>query len=238
MTRIMKGRHRLGITLVELMIVIGLGSMVTIAAWRLFDMQNKLYKFANDKFESQRAARRIVENLKNDIREAVWSDMLLGGKFIIQHPVEIEGSGDLGGSSIKFAKFAGLDSDGKPMIEKVMYLWDQEKNKVLRGNWEGPWKKDNSSAILNGREIEEISRKKDGSGKGYLFFREVTYDQDEQFGLVGRTLILVGLRVDYDDEAPVELHTVIGPRYINSRDREPFWNENEISVMDYKMFEE
>jgi len=231
-------RRTLAITLVEVMIVMGLGSVVAIAAWRLYQMIMRTDKVARDEVESQREARRVMEWLKHDIRESVWSDLLLGPKFIVQYPKEgstVVRSHE--GRRLKFAKFAGFDEKGRPSIEKVMYEFDKEKGAVLRGTWEGPWVEDNASPIVNGREIGRLTRKRDGSGKGYLYFKEITYDQDKKFGLVGRTLILCHLRVDYEDGHDVEMHIALGPRYINSRDREPFWNENLNSKVDYELFE-
>jgi hypothetical protein len=163
--------------------------------------------------------------------------MLLGGKFIIQEIVNSDAGTELGGSRIKFAKFDGYDENGRIKIKKIMYAWNQKSGQVMRGNWEGPWTKDNNSEMVNPHEIGRLTHAKDGGGKGYLFFREITYDQDEKYGLVGRTVVLVGLKIVKSEKHIVELHTAIGPRYINSRDREPFWNENELSVMDYKEFE-
>ncbi len=234
---VIKKRKSLGVTLVELMIVMALGTMVSIAAWRLFRIQNMAVEWGREEMESQRNTRMIIEYIKNDIRDAVWSDMLLGGKFIIQEPYVNDAGQEFGGKKIKFAKFSGLDDDGKPKIEKIMYKWDVKTGQVLKGNWDGNWVKDNSSKILNPHQIGRVTQKTDGSGTGYIFFKEITYDQDEQYGLVGRTLILIGLRVDYGAKHMVELHTLVGPRFINSRDKEPFWNQNSSSEIDYKEFE-
>jgi prepilin-type N-terminal cleavage/methylation domain-containing protein len=230
-----------GFTLIELVVVMALGSLVTLTAWKLFRMQERWGRVAYNELEVQRASRLILERIKMDIREAVWSDMLLGGKFIIQEPYINSMGNEFGGTRIKFAKFAGFDENGTPKIEKIIYKWDQKTGAVIRGFWDGPWQKDNPSNVNNPHTIDFLTLRKDGSGKGYLFFKEITYDQDEQFGLVGRTLILVGLKVvrtDHGKENVVELHTVIGPRYINSRDKEPFWNQNSSSVVDYKLFEQ
>lgn len=231
-------RARLAVTLVEVMVVMGLGSIVSIAAWRLYQIIVRTDTVARDEVESQREARRVMEWLKHDIRESVWSDLLLGPKFIIQFPKEgTAQSKSQEGRRLKFAKFSGFDEKGEPTIEKVMYEFDKEKGSVVRGTWEGPWTAENPSPMVGGHEIARLTRKRDGSGKGFLYFKEVTYDQDEKFGLVGRTLILCHLRVDYEDGHDVEMHVALGPRFINSRDREPFWNENQNSKVDYELFE-
>lgn len=231
-------RARLAITLVEVMVVMGLGSIVSIAAWRLYQIIMRTETVARDEVESQREARRVMERLKHDIRESVWSDLLLGPKFIIQFPKEGSAqSKSQEGRRLKFAKFSGFDEKGEPTIEKIMYEFDKEKGTVVRGTWEGPWTDENPSPMVGGHEIARLTRKKDGSGKGFLYFKEVTYDQDEKYGLVGRTLILCHLRVDYEDGHDVEMHLALGPRFINSRDREPYWNENQNSKVNYELFE-
>lgn len=231
-------KPRRAFTLVEIMVVMALGSMVSIAAWRLFQVQVRINQFANDEIESQREARRVMQWLKHDLREAVWSDLLLGPKFIIQYPKEgVSISASNEGRRLKFAKFNGFDEKGKLQVEKVMYEFDKKTGAVMRGTWEGAWDKENPSNMVGGHEIGRLTRKRDGSGKGFLYFKEITFDQDQKYGLVGRTLVLVHLRVDYENEHAVEMHNAVGPRYINYRDREPFWNENQNSRVDYELFE-
>ena len=208
-------------------------TLILFAAWKIYEMAWRFLKKSMLELDAQKEARLTLEKLKNDIRASAWHDHLIGPKFIIQDPFD-SGNKELGGTRLKFAKFVGVGQDGKPVIEKIMYAWDRSKGQLLRGNWEGPWTDDNASPILNPHKVAQITA---GKGEGYIFFKDFSTDVDEKYGLVGRTFIFVGIKIDHGEGQPIEVSTIVGSRFINTRDREPFWNQNQNAVTLLEVFE-
>jgi len=222
-----------GFTLIELMIVMGLSFILLMAVWGLFKISSKTGQWADDELSAQRAVRLVLENLKNDLRSAVFPDGLVGDKFIIQAPFKLNGK-EVGGNKIRFAKFNGLDSNGKPIIEKVMYNFDIDSGKIKRSNWSGKWEQQNNTCENERVFPNSLSQFKNSAGDSYLYFNTFYTDTDKQ-GFKGRLYVFVELQAVYGNHI-IKAHTVIGPRYITSKDREPFWNYNPMSKLNVEDF--
>lgn len=236
------GRRRLpgprGFTLVEVMVVMGLSIMLLISVWQLFRMVTRTQVYTQDEISAQRAVRVIVERIKNDLRAAVFPDGLIGDKFIIQDPMEMDGK-QVGGARIRFARFHGFDDKGKPIIEKVVYIFDKGNGRVKRANWSGEWGQKNDS-VENEKTVDSLSSLPNGTNGSYLYFNTFYTDTDRE-GFKGRLFVFVGLKASYGNDVKVKheikLELVVGPRFITSKDREPFWNLNPMSRLDVEAFQ-
>jgi|GEM_PF-5547712 len=226
-----------GFTLVEIMIVMGLSLMLLVAIQQMFTSAVRTGQYSQDEIASQRATRAVVERVKNDLRAAVFPDGLVGDKFIIQDPVEINGK-EVGGARIRFARFHGFDQAGKPIIEKVVYIYDRGNGHVKRANWSGKWEQKNDS-VENERLIDSLSSLPNATNGSFLYFNTFYTDTDTQ-GFKGRLFVFIGLKTVYGNENikhEIKLNLVVGPRFITSKDREPFWNLNPMSRLDVGDFQ-
>jgi len=229
-------RDKKAFTMVELMIVMGLSLMLLMAVYSLFIKSYDIYKYSEDEINSQNSSRIILEWLKTDIRAAVFPDGLVGDKFIIQDPIKVNDK-EVGGSRIRFAKFNGIDKDGKPIIEKIMYIFDQSNGQVKRANWSGKWEQSNNT-VENERVLYSLSSKPKETNGSYLFFNTFYTDTDRE-GFKGRLYVFIGLRAMYGNthsKHEVKMNMIVGPRFITSKDREPFWNLNPMSKLDVEEF--
>ena len=222
-----------GFTLIELSIVMGLSFMLLMAVWSLFRISYNTNQFTDDELSAQRAVRIVLENLKSDLRSAVFPDGLVGDKFIIQAPFSLDGK-EVGGNKIRFAKFSGFDSNGKPIIEKIMYNFDIDSGKVKRSNWSGKWEQKNNTCENEKVFPTSLSGFKNSAGESYLYFNTFYTDTDKQ-GFKGRLYVFAEIKAVYGKHV-IKAHTVIGSRYITSKDREPFWNYNPMSKLNPEDF--
>lgn len=225
-----------GFTIVEVLIVVGLSLLIFTSAWYLFRMIMRTQTYTQDEISIQRAVRIIAERIKDDLRSAVFPDGLIGDKFIIQDPVEINGK-QVGGARIRFARVHS-NENGKNVIEKVVYIFDKSSGKVKRGNWSGPWEQKNDT-IFNEKVIDSLSSFPNNPNGSYLYFNTFYTDTDRE-GFKGRLFVFVGLKAVYGN-APhkheIQFNLVVGPRFITSKDREPFWNLNPMSKLNIEDFQ-
>lgn len=233
MLRYRRNNRSRAFTMVEIMVVMGLSIMLFIAVYRLFIQSYNIFKYSEDEINSQNAARLVLERIKTDLRAAVFPDGLVGDKFIIQDPIKV-GEKETGGSRIRFAKFIGTGEDGKPKIEKILYIFDQANGKVYRCNWSGKWEQKNDS-VENQRLVYSLSSKPNDANGSYLYFNTFYTDTDRE-GFKGRLYVYVGLKSSYGNDPKIaphqtKMHVVVGPRFITSKDREPFWNINPMSKL-------
>ncbi len=230
--------RRGGFTLIEVMVVMMLSIMLLISVWQLFRMITRTQIYTQDEIAVQRAVRVIVERIKNDLRAAVFPDGLIGDKFIIQDPVDIKGK-EVGGARIRFARFHGFDDKGKPIVEKVVYIFDRGNGRVKRANWSGNWEQTNDS-IENEKIVDSLSSLSNETNGSYLYFNTFYTDTDRE-GFKGRLFVFIGLKGVYGNDAnikhDIKLDLVIGPRFITSKDREPFWNLNPMSRLSVEDFQ-
>lgn len=227
-----------GFTLVEVVIVMGLSFVLLLAVWQLFRISQTTHQFADEEISAQRAARIIMERLKTDLRAAVFPEGLVGDKFILQNKFELGGK-EVGATTIRFARFEGFRDDGRPAIQKIVYEFDRETGVVKRGIWTGPWEQKNDT-VASMMRLHSLSSKKNSANGSYLYFNTFYTDTDRK-GLKGRLFVFVGLRAAYG--SPGKMHEVkvnmtVGPRFITSKDREPFWNYNPKSKLDVEGFQE
>ncbi|HOD40508.1 MAG: hypothetical protein BWY32_01748 [bacterium ADurb.Bin243] len=227
-----------GFTLIEVMVVMMLSIMLLISVWQLFRMITRTQVYTQEEISCQRSVRVIVERIKNDLRAAVFPDGLIGDKFIIQDPVDINGK-EVGGARIRFARFHGFDDKGKPIVEKVVYIFDRGNGRVKRANWSGPWEQKNDS-VENEKIVDSLSSLPNGTNGSYLYFNTFYTDTDRE-GFKGRLFVFIGLKAVYGNDVKVKheikLDLVVGPRFITSKDREPFWNLNPMSRLDVEAFQ-
>lgn len=227
-----------GFTLIEVMVVMMLSIMLLISVWQLFRMITRTQMYTQDEISVQRAVRVIVERIKNDLRAAVFPDGLIGDKFIIQDPVDINGK-EVGGARIRFARFHGFDDKGKPIVEKVVYMFDRGNGRVKRANWSGNWEQANDS-IENEKIVDSLSSLSNETNGSYLYFNTFYTDTDRE-GFKGRLFVFIGLKGVYGNDAnikhEIKLDLVVGPRFITSKDREPFWNLNPMSRLNVEDFQ-
>jgi type II secretory pathway pseudopilin PulG len=227
-----------GFTLIEVMVVMMLSIMLLISVWQLFRMITRTQMYTQDEISVQRAVRVIVERIKNDLRAAVFPDGLIGDKFIIQDPVDINGK-EVGGARIRFARFHGFDDKGKPIVEKVVYIFDRGNGRVKRANWSGTWEQKNDS-VENEKIVDSLSSLSNSTNGSYLFFNTFYTDTDRE-GFKGRLFVFIGLKGVYGNDVKIKheikLDLVVGPRFITSKDREPFWNLNPMSRLNVEDFQ-
>lgn len=227
-----------GFTLIEVMVVMMLSIMLLISVWQLFRMITSTQIYTQDEISVQRAVRVIVERIKNDLRAAVFPDGLIGDKFIIQDPVDINGK-EVGGARIRFARFHGFDDKGKPIVEKVVYIFDRGNGRVKRANWSGAWEQTNDS-VENEKIVDSLSSLSNETNGSYLYFNTFYTDTDRE-GFKGRLFVFIGLKGVYGNDAKIKheikLDLVVGPRFITSKDREPFWNLNPMSRLNVEDFQ-
>jgi len=226
-----------GFTLVELVIVMGLSFVLLLAVWQLFRISQSTFRFADEEISAQRAARIIMERLKSDFRAAVFTEGLVGDKFILQNKFELGGK-EVGATSIKFARFNGFDDTGRPIIEKVVYMFDRETGVVKRGNWTGNWEQKNDT-VSTLSPLHSLSSKKNSANGSYLYFNTFYTDTDRK-GLKGRLFVFVGMKAAYGTPGKmheVKINMIVGPKFITSKDREPFWNYNPKSKLSVEEFQ-
>ncbi len=210
-------------TLIEVLIVSIIFIIVLGALIRVFFFSTNVEGRITDKIIVKRQVRTLITFLRKDIREAVIIPTA-SPSFIVQDIATPDGKW---GKIIRFARFMGLDVNGKPRIVKLFYMFDDKDKSVWRGVWSGQWGEDKDWQIVNKRKV--ISFKKGG----FVYFSKIVADQYAQNK--GRTYIVTWVDIPLKNST-YEATFLLGSRNVLSYELDPAWNDNPNSLPDMDIF--
>ncbi|GEM_PF-6741217 len=219
-------------TLVEVIVTLFILGIVFTVLMRIFFTGKRItYKVTTSTLARQ-MFRVLNSYLRKDIREAVIMD-LITPPFILSdpYPPTPEGKYVLF-KTLRFARFdkyaPGINK--YPPFKKIIYRWDEETHTLFRGVWKGPWDPNADYKIVGERPILKI---KDGSVK----FALLTTDMQDQYGVTGKTYVLVYVNAALQDGTTYETVFLYSSRNINGAEEDPGWNDSPGTVPPYEDFQ-